>query len=175
MKTFVLAIASMLLLLAPVANASSLPYEGIPYSLLKTVDQEAAQSEVKSNDASIDSTYRVVITGDFGGVITDYIVKYNIWRQQNLKIRIDDVCISACTLVTGLIRPENVCTSEFGVLAFHSASQYDHYSPEGTRLLWQLYPNNVKDALITRGWKEPSEHPDLLYIPATVFYKRCKD
>lgn len=117
--------------------------------------------------------YRVIITSDFGGSVIEYIKKYNSLRQSGSKIMVDDVCISACTLITGLIPDANVCVSPTAVFAFHSAwSGYGTYSSEGTRLIWQIYPEAIKEKLRALGW-DGNEHPDLVYIKGTDLYRPC--
>lgn len=119
--------------------------------------------------------YRYVISSDFGGSVIEYIQKYNILRQQDVRVRVDDVCISACTLITGLLRPENVCVSPTAVFGFHSAwSGMGSYSSEGTRLIWEIYPQVLRDLLKERGWDGPSPHPDLLYVRGTELYEECQ-
>src|SRR6478736_1757234 len=64
---------------------------------------------------------RTVVTSDFGGSVIEYIQKYNRWRQEGRKLKVDDDCMSACTFLVGRIDPANVCVSPVTHFAFHSA------------------------------------------------------
>lgn len=125
---------------------------------------------------AVNADYRTVITGDFGGGIVEYIQKYNKIRQDGSKVRIDDLCMSACTLITGLVPYENVCVSPYAIMAFHSAWVMTfagpQFSKEGTALIWNVYPEPVKQKLREAGWGG-GEHPEFIYFPATDFYPEC--
>lgn len=116
------------------------------------------------------------ITLDTGGSLVEYIEKYYEAKRVESKFIIDGPCISACTFITGIILRKNVCATERGVLAFHSASFVTGgHSEHGTRLMWQMYPRDVRAALKARGWdaSDGSAHPDLIYIRAQQFYQPC--
>jgi hypothetical protein len=114
------------------------------------------------------------ITFDGGGRITDYIERYSALRLSGGRVVIDGMCVSACTLVTGLLPDERQCVTPFAQLAFHSAAQIDPmtgeraHSSEGTRLVWNLYPAKVRSALLAKQWngedKAVNEHAELIYI-----------
>jgi len=114
------------------------------------------------------------ITFDGGGRVTDYIERYSALRVSGGRVVIDGLCISACTLVTGLMPDDRMCVTPFAQLAFHSAAQINPmtgeraHSSEGTRLVWDLYPAKVRAALLAKAWngedKAINEHPDLIYI-----------
>lgn len=127
-----------------------------------------------------------VIASNSGGIVLDFIEQYEQVRRSGRSVRLDGICMSACTLVAGLIPQERVCTTPFGKLAFHSAWQQTvwgaSHSSEGTRLLWQIYPENVRAILRSRGWDgaaapTDNEHPDLIYVDGkdllTIFH-RCQ-
>lgn len=136
----------------------------------------------------------VVISTDTGGVIIDYMTRYeDLRRDRRRAVIIDGICISACTLITGMIESDRVCVTPFAKLAFHSAHNgyTGAFSKEGTRLLWNIYPENVRAILRKRGWdgdpdlskplkkgEKPAtgEHPDLIYIDGEELrsiYKPC--
>lgn len=124
------------------------------------------------------------VTFDGGGNIFEYIEKYNDVRKMDGKLVIDGACLSACTMFLGTVPAKNVCATEYGFLGFHSASQVNPFSgerkhsPEGTKLLWQYYPENVREALRLKGFDgmDPvkGEHPDFVYFKATEFVKPCE-
>jgi hypothetical protein len=122
------------------------------------------------------------ITWDPGGRLVEYIEKYNQWREWRVDVVIDGMCISACTLITGIIEPSKVCVTENARLAFHSArySANDEHASEGTRLAWNIYPPKVRALLISKGWNgdDPAvnAHPDLIYIEGDdlrTIYRDC--
>lgn len=119
-----------------------------------------------------------------GGSVAEYIGRYNEIREVEGKLVIDGPCLSACTLYLGLVPSAQVCATPFGLLGFHSASVYSMagervHSPAGTRLIWNIYPKAVQDALRSKGWDAENEkledHHKLLYFPATDFTKPCGD
>lgn len=108
-----------------------------------------------------------------------YIEKYDSARNAESKFILDGLCISACTMITGLIEPENVCATRRAKLGFHSAWQRTEEGPrhstEGTKLLGAVYPDEVKEMLKLRGFDvdEGQEHPDLIWMKATDLYRVC--
>lgn len=120
-----------------------------------------------------------IISADFGGSIGDYIEQYAEIRHDKVLVRIEDVCISACTMVLGLIPADRVCADKRAKFGFHSAWFMGPLGPvfsrEGTRLVWNIYPENVREELKKRGWDGEGEkpHPDLLYVDATTFVRQC--
>lgn len=122
------------------------------------------------------------ITLDVGGELGAFINKFAKWRDDGVRVRIDGMCISACTMITGLIPEDRVCVTPRGRLAFHSASMGMGHSSEGTRLLWHVYPEDVRALLRTKGWdgddKAANEHPDLIYVEGIellAIYNACKE
>lgn len=116
---------------------------------------------------------------DPGGSLSEYSLKYLAGRNGETQYEIDGVCISACTLITAFVPKKNVCTTDIGLLAFHSATSTGtfgrEHSSEGTRLMWNLYPIEVRTVLKDLGWDatDGSEHGDLIYVPASKFYRTC--
>jgi hypothetical protein len=113
-------------------------------------------------------------TGSFGGRIDSFIEEFNKIREAEAKIAITDVCLSACTLVLGLVDPKNVCVTPHTLFGFHSAWSRDElgiatFHREGTRLVWHLYPKKIQDMLRSRGWDGDGEeaHPSMLYVRGT--------
>lgn len=122
-----------------------------------------------------------VITSDYGGKIFEYIDKYNELRREHKKVRVEDYCLSACTLVTGLIPESDVCVTPFTRFGFHSAWVMTILGPlfhkEATRIIWNVYPENLQEALKKRGWDGEGDeaHPEFIYIKGTDLYELCKD
>ena len=90
------------------------------------------------------------IVGDPGGEVTSYICKFEAARASGEHIVIDGPCLSACTLLTGIVPPDHVCVTQRAVLGFHAASYYDDTSRElvptreGSALVMRLYPAQVR-------------------------------
>ena len=91
-------------------------------------------------------------------------------------IRVDDDCMSACTMMIGRIPAANICVSPVAQFAFHSAYSMSFagpvYAKEATRLIWQYYPDELRKLLAERGW-DGGEHPDFIYIKGTEIYELC--
>jgi hypothetical protein len=94
------------------------------------------------------------ITNDPGGEVAAYVRKYHEVRDSGQDVVIDGPCLSACTLLTGIVPRDHVCITSRAVLGFHAASYYDDVSRslvptrEGSRVVMRLYPGQV------RGWIE---------------------
>lgn len=121
----------------------------------------------------------VYIANDPGGLVTDYIQKYQYIRATGEHVVIDGPCYSACTLVTGLVPRNRVCVTSRAELGFHEASVYDDVSRslvptrKGTKLVERLYPRAIL-AWINHhgGW-----HPQLLIMRGrdlAAFYSECQ-
>lgn len=114
------------------------------------------------------------ITFDGGGPVVQYIERFNEIRLAGGRVVIDGLCISACTMVTGLMPADRLCVTPFAQLAFHSAATVNPFSgdrahsSEGTRIVWHIYPEPVRKLLLTKEWngddKTRNDHPDLIYV-----------
>lgn len=124
-------------------------------------------------------TRPVIIGFNPGGRLDWFIYDFEDIRRSGRRVVIDGLCISACTMVTGLIPANRVCVTEHAILAFHSASLGLSHSQEGTRLLWQVYPERVRQMLRERGWEgyDGKEHGSLIYIGGDdllMIFHRCE-
>jgi len=70
------------------------------------------------------------IVGDPGGEVTFYIASSRRRAASGEHIVIDGPCLSACTLLTGIVPRDHVCVTQRAVLGFHAASYYDDASRE---------------------------------------------
>ena len=106
----------------------------------------------------------VRIVGDRGGEVSSYIHKFRAVRDSGQRVVIDGPCLSACTLLTGIIPRDRICVTARAMLGFHAASYYDDASRslvptrEGSRLVMQLYP--PADPVLDRpAWRaHPAAH-----------------
>jgi hypothetical protein len=100
------------------------------------------------------------IAGDRGGQIGPYLQHYALLRESGEKIIIDGTCLSACTLVLGTVPRDRICVTQRANLGFHAAWNLAPggravHSPEGTRLLWEIYPANIRQWINRRGGLTP--------------------
>jgi hypothetical protein len=95
----------------------------------------------------------VRIVNDPGGEV---LRTFYEMRATGERIVIDGPCLSACTLLTGIVPRDHVCVTRRAVLGFHSASYYNDVSRSlvptraGTRLVMRLYPPEI------RAWIKPA-------------------
>jgi len=101
------------------------------------------------------------IVGDPGGEVTSYIRKFEAARASGEHIVIDGPCLSACTLLTGIVPRDHVCVTQRAVLGFHAASYYDDTSRElvptreGSALVMRLYPAQIRAWIGRHGGLTP--------------------
>lgn len=117
-----------------------------------------------------------VITFSPGGVMWDFIQEFQKLREARTPVVVDGLCLSACTIMLGILNNEQVCVTNRAIFGFHSARFVTgDYAEEATRMLWEMYPDQVRALLRERGWNGPSEHPDFLFIRAKDLgvYRTC--
>ena len=102
----------------------------------------------------------VRIANDAGGQIGPYLDRLVSLRSSGQSVVIDGPCLSACTLLLGIIPRERICVTSRARLGFHAAWKPDaagnkRLSPEGTKALWEIYPANVRGWLARHGGLKP--------------------
>jgi hypothetical protein len=103
----------------------------------------------------------VRIVNDPGGEVSSYVLKFKQVRATGERIIIDGPCLSACTLLTGIVPRNRVCVTKRAVLGFHAASYYNDVSRSlvptraGTRLLMRHYPHDVRAWIDRHGGLRP--------------------
>ena len=121
----------------------------------------------------------VRIVNDPGGEVSSYIQKFQQARDSGERVVIDGPCLSACTLLTGIIPRTRVCVTSRAVLGFHAASYYDDTSRsfvptrEGSRLVMGLYPPEIRSWIDRHGGLTPR----LLTLRGrelTALYRSCQ-
>src|SRR6202166_3965328 len=101
------------------------------------------------------------IVGDPGGEVISYIHKFEAARASGEHIVIDGPCLSACTLLTGIVPRDHVCVTQRAVLGFHAASYYDDASRslvptrEGSRVVMRYYPSDIRSWIDRHGGLTP--------------------
>ena len=103
----------------------------------------------------------VRIVSDPGGEVSSYIQKFHEVRDSGERVVIDGPCLSACTLLTGIIPRNRICVTSRAVLGFHAASYYDDVSRSlvptrrGSRLVMRLYPPAIRSWINRHGGLTP--------------------
>lgn len=121
----------------------------------------AVLTVVTSTLASSAASAEVRIVGDPGGEVSSYIRRFQDIRASGERVVIDGPCLSACTLLTGLIPRDRICVTSRAVLGFHAASYYDDTSRSlvptrrGSRLVMQLYPAPIRNWIERHGGLTP--------------------
>ena len=96
------------------------------------------------------------ISEDRGGQIGHYLQTFAALRSTGERVVIDGNCLSACTLVLGLIQHDHICATERARFGFHAAWMPDIdgrpvTSPMGTQALWNIYPVPVRHWISRHG------------------------
>ena len=61
------------------------------------------------------------ISDDVGGRIGAYVEQYSQVKQNGERVVIDGTCLSACTLVLGIVPRDRICVTRRAMLGFHAA------------------------------------------------------
>jgi hypothetical protein len=102
----------------------------------------------------------VRIADDRGGLITDYLDRYDGLRASGQAVVIDGLCASACTIVLGAVPHDRICVTANAALGFHAAYNFvgrgrTVTNLEATRLLYSQYPPEVRRWITSRGGLTP--------------------
>jgi hypothetical protein len=100
----------------------------------------------------------VRITDDYGGQIGSYLNRYQAVRASGEKVVIDGPCMSACTLVLGVVPSDHICVTPRARLGFHAAWRGSAKvggpkvkADDGTQLLMETYPQQIRDWIGRHG------------------------
>ena len=96
------------------------------------------------------------IAQDNGGQIGQYLHQYSMMRSTGENIIIDGPCLSACTLVLGVVPRERICVTSRARLGFHAAWLPDDSGrpttfPRATQLMMGIYPERIKRWIAKNG------------------------
>jgi len=103
----------------------------------------------------------VHILGDPGGEISSYVQRFSQIRDSGQRIIIDGPCLSACTLLTGIVPRDRVCVTSRAALGFHAASYYNDVSRSlvptrhGSALVMRVYPSQIRSWINRHGGLRP--------------------
>lgn len=101
------------------------------------------------------------IVGDPGGEVSSYVRKFEAVRESGERVVIDGPCLSACTLLLGIVPRDHICVTRQAVLGFHAASYYDDASRslvptrQGSRLVMRIYPAQIRGWIDRHGGLKP--------------------
>src|SRR5260370_6233708 len=102
----------------------------------------------------------VIISDDVGGKMQDYTKHFRQVRDSGEPVVIAGTCVSACTMVLGLVSSDRICATHNAVLGFHAAWMFDNsgkrvVSASGTQDLMQTYPAPVRAWIARHGGLRP--------------------
>ncbi len=102
----------------------------------------------------------VRIKEDPGGQIGPYLESLVALRESGERVIIDGPCLSACTMIVGVIPPERLCATPRARLGFHAAwhpaeNGRQVTSKAATKLLMDIYPERVRLWIKERGGLSP--------------------
>lgn len=103
----------------------------------------------------------VFIKGDNGGKMEDYTARFHQVRNSGESVVIDGTCMSACTMVLGVVPRDRICATPNAVLGFHAAWEFNKSgdriaSAAGTRELMNTYPESVRAWIARHGGLRPN-------------------
>ena len=126
---------------------------------------------------TFDASATMRISDDVGGRIGAYVDQFAAVRNSGERVVIDGVCLSACTLVLGIVPRDRICVTPRATLGFHAAWMPGPEgrpipSAVGTQALWELYQQHVKRWINARGGLSPK----MMFLRGrelTSMYREC--
>ena len=136
----------------------------------------AAAATISLSVSSASAAVRIV--GDYGGQIGPYLEHLAALRHSGERVVIDGPCLSACTMVLGVIPRDRICVTPRARLGFHAAWNPGNdgapvRSNGGTQLLMEIYPQHVRQWIARRGGLK--QH--MVYLSGrelTSMYRACR-
>jgi hypothetical protein len=103
---------------------------------------------------SASATIRIV--SDRGGQVAKYVQAFAKVRSTGERVVIDGDCLSACTIVLGLVPSDQICATPRARFGFHAASILNNagravVNATATQMLWNIYPASVQRWINQRG------------------------
>jgi hypothetical protein len=126
--------------------------------------------------SSASATVRIV--GDYGGQIGPYLEHLAELRHSGERVIIDGPCLSACTMILGVIPRDRICVTRRARLGFHAAWNPGNdgvpvVSTGGTQLLMEIYPQQVRQWINRQGGLKQR----MVYLTGrelTSMYRTCR-
>ena len=120
----------------------------------------------------------VRIKADPGGQIGPYLEDLVALRSSGERVIIDGPCLSACTMLLGVIPKNRICVTPRARLGFHAAWHPGENgrpvtSRAATQLLMDIYPDNVRAWINEHGGLSPR----IMYLSGrelTAMYQSCQ-
>lgn len=102
------------------------------------------------------ATAEIRIRNHPGGLLQESASAFARMRAMGETVVIDGRCVSACTLVLGIMPPDRLCVTPRAMFGFHAAWAYDMEgrqvdSPHGTAAMLATYPAEVRRWLASKG------------------------
>ncbi|TCT03975.1 hypothetical protein [Aquabacter spiritensis] len=93
---------------------------------------------------------------DVGGQIGPYIQKMKSWRKAGRRVVVDGPCLSACTLILGIMPRDRICVTWRALFGFHTAWKPGQdgapvVNSDATQFLWGFYPDDIKAWILSNG------------------------
>ena len=112
------------------------------------------------------------ISEDRGGQIGRYLQAFAMLRSSGERVVIDGNCLSACTLILGMIPRSRICATSRAVLGFHAAWMPGRdgrpvTSSLGTQELWKIYPRRVRRWINRHGGLSRQ----MIYLQGRALYR----
>ena len=103
---------------------------------------------------SASATMRII--DDQGGQVGKYLQAFAKVRSTGERVIVDGDCLSACTMVLGLVPANQICVTPRARFGFHAASMPNNdgrlvTSALATEALWGIYPASVRRWIIQHG------------------------
>lgn len=111
--------------------------------------------------AIVPASATIRIISDPGGQIGPYLENLQSEASSGEHVIIDGPCLSACTMVLGVIPRDHLCVTPRARLGFHTAWRPDEVtgrpiiSRAGTSVLMDYYPPPVRRWIARRGGLSP--------------------
>jgi hypothetical protein len=91
-----------------------------------------------------------------GGQVGPFLELFERVRASGERVVIDGPCLSACTLVLGMVPADRICVTRRAILGFHAARSVDqrgrsYDEPEASELVLEAYPSAVRGWIRHRG------------------------
>ena len=118
-----------------------------------------------------------VIGFDRGGVLTEYVERYETLKAQGNDVEVRGQCESACTLVTSVIPKARLCFGDNAALHFHKAHVQGNPSSYATQWMIDSYPAEIRNWIVAKGGAMQMPEHTFWTLPAPVLwslgYRRC--
>jgi hypothetical protein len=107
-----------------------------------------------ASGTSASATMRIV--DDHGGPIDEYLQAYAQVRSTGERVVVDGDCLSACTLVLGLVASNQICVTSRARFGFHAPLVLNNEGlfvarANATQAMWNVYPASVQQWINQHG------------------------